>query len=342
MAHMDVFRQNAGGAFSMMTLTALVNELPHIPTRLGELGIFEQRGMRTINASVERSRNVLNLVPVTPRGGPGPQGQRNERSLIQVPTVRLYKEDTVMADEIQDVRAFGTENDLLSLQDELNTRNQTLSNDIEATVEYHRIGALKGIVYDASGAVLLNLFDTFGVVAQTEVAFDLRAASPLPGVLRNTCNTVLRLIEDELGSATYTNVHAMCSSQFFDDFTAHTEFRQYQLGYPGAIALAGRTARRSVEFGGITWEEYRGKVGGTAYVADDKVHIFPLGVAGLFLTRYGPPEYFRLINTVGLPRYSSILLDPTGRDAFVQPTVQTQVLNICTRPRVLIPGRRGA
>lgn len=339
---MDVFRQNAGGAFSMMTLTALVNELPHQPTRLGELGIFEQRGMRTLNASIEKSKNVLSLVPVTPRGGPGPQGQRNERSLIQVPTVRLYKEDTIMADEIQDVRAFGSENDLLSLQDEINARNTTISNDIEVTVEYHRIGALKGIVYDASGGVLLNLFDTFGVVAQTEIAFDLSAASPAAGVLRNKCNTVLRLIEDELGAATYSNVHAMCSSQFFDAFTAHAEFRAYQIGWPQASALAQRTARRSVEFGGITWEEYRGKVGGTSYVDDDKAHIFPLGVSGLFLTRYGPPEYFRLINTIGLPRYSSLLLDPTGRDAFVQPTVQTQILNLCTRPRVLIPARRGA
>lgn len=337
---MDVFSQNAAGAFSMMTLTALLTDQAHIPQRIGELGIFAPEGITTTKASIERQGNTLSLIPVTARNAPRTKNTKDSRDILDIPTARLAVDDDVWADEVQNVRALGSQNDLLMLQNEVNRRNLRMSNSIEATIERHRVSALKGQVLDADGSVLLDLFTTFNVSAQSEVDFDLDNASPASGALRKSCSAVIRLIEDALQNLPYSSVYCMCSSQFFDDLTAHPEFRAYHLNWQKAEELASRIARRRVEFGGITFEEYRGSVGGTAYVTDSKAHFFPIGVPDLYLTRYAPAEFAETVNTIGLPRYARIINDPRDLGAKVTAVVQCQVLNICTRPRVLIPAKR--
>lgn len=340
MAHMDVFKANSGGAFSMMTLTSLLLDQPHVPLRIGELGLFAPEGVRTLKVSIEKQANTLQLVPTTQRGGPATQNVKDDRTLIDIPTVRLAMEDAITADEVQNVRALGSESDLMTLQDEVNRRNTRMSRSMEATIEFHRIGALKGLVLDSDGSTLLNLFTAFNVSQQSEVDFDLDNATPTSGALRRACSGVIRTIEDELGGLPYSDIYAMCSSQFFDDLTAHPEYRAYQLNYEAAQNLSGRIARRRVTFGGITFEEYRGAIGSTKYVADDKAHIFPIGVPELFLTRFSPAEWWETVNTVGLPRYAKLFFDPADPQSKVITRVQTQLLNICTRPRVLIPAKR--
>ncbi len=327
-------------AFTMQSMTSRLIDMPHIPTRISELGIFENDGVRTSKVSVEKQKNTLVLVQTTERGAPGIQNVKDGRDLIDIPTARVAMEDVVNADEIQNVRAFGSESELDTLVAEMDRRNLRMSRSIDATIEHQRISALKGQVLDADGSILIDLFTTFGVTAQTELGFDLDNASPAAGVLRKHCSTVIRLIEDELGGLPYTNIFAQCSSQFFDGLTAHAEYRANKLNFEDARDLSGRIARRRVEFGGITWEEYRGAVGGTKYVADDKAHVFPVGVPELYLTRYAPAEYFDTVNTVGLPRYARVNPDGTDGDNKRTVRVQTQTLNICTRPRVLIPLRR--
>lgn len=338
---MDIFRANAAGAFSMMELTATLLDAAHVPMRIGQMGLFNSRGIRTLDVGIERQANTLVLVPTTPRGGAAYQNQRDDRSLIKVPTSRIAIEEGITADQVQSIRALGSETELRSVQEEVNQANARMSNSIEATIEFQRIGALKGLVLDADGSTLIDLYDTFGVVAQTEVAFDL--ANSANGALRTIVSGVIRTIEDELGNLAYTDIYAMCSSQFFDAFAANPEYRQYQLNNPLAAQLAERVARRRViEFGGVTWEEYRGRVGSTKYVDDDKCHIFPLGVPDFLLTRYAPAEWWETVNTIGLPRYASLFPDRDSPNSKMVSRVQTQILNICTRPRALVKGKKGA
>ncbi len=334
--NMNVFDTDA---FSMQQLTAAVLDAPHVPGRIAELGIFESQGVRTLDISVETKGNTLNLIQTTPRGGPAGQKVRDLRSLIKIPTHRIAEESPVTADQIQGVRAFGSESELQTIVGEINERAAQISNDFAATEEHQRIGALKGLVLDADGSTLLDLFLTFGVSQQTEVDFDLDNTTPDSGALRKVCSAVIRTIEDELGGLTYSTILAQCSSQFFDDLTAHPEFRASYLQMADAGITRERVARRRVEFGGITFEEYRGTVGGTKYVADDKAHVIPLGVSGLFLTRYSPAEWFETVNTTGLPRYARMMLGDDPQSSRIL-RIQSQAVHICTRPRVLIPAKR--
>lgn len=340
MPSMDIFRAQANGAFSMISLTRLLLDMAHIPMRLGRMGLFESEGIRTRSLAIERQGNTLQLVPTSPRGGPRTQNVKDDRSVVNIPSVRLAMQEVLMADEVQDVRALGSENELMSLQEELNRRNARMSNSIEATLEFHRMGALKGIVLDSNNVELLNLFTVFGVSEQTEVDFDLDNASPASGALRKKCSSVVRTIRDALDGLPYKGVHAMCSTQFYDDLTAHPEYREFQKGYAAAQGLAAPVVEGQTYFGGITFEEYRGAVGGTQYVEDDKARIFPVGVPGLFVQDYSPAEFEDTVNTIGLPRYAMVLPDAEEPRSKVKAIVQSHPITLCTRPRTLIKAKR--
>ena len=251
-------------------------------------------------------------------------------------------EDTITADEVQNVRAIWSESELDSLQMEVMQRLERMGRSVDATEEFHRMGALVGLVLDADGSTLLDLFTTFGVSQQSEIDFDLDNGTPAEGALRKKCSEVIRKIEDELGGLPYTGIHALCSPEFFDDLIAHREYRATYLNWPEAARLRERAARevRAVSFGGINFEEYRGKVGATDFIAANKARIFPVGVADLFLGRYSPAEYWETVNTLGLPRY--VIPNPDGTDPKHKRTfrLQSQWVHICTRPRVLIPAKR--
>src|SRR5205085_64970 len=125
--------------------------------------------------------------------------------------------------------------------------------------------AIKGIVTYAD-ATTLNLFTEFGVSQESEVDFDLDAASPGPGVLRAKCDSVARLIATNLGGAPYSGIRAEVGDTFWDNLLAHKEVRETYLNQQEAAELRKGTLYQDFDFGGIRWRNYRGSVGGQAYV----------------------------------------------------------------------------
>ncbi len=339
---LDVFQASA---FTMVNQTARLEDMPHQPRRLAQLGLFQEDGIATTQLTVERRENTLFLVPTSPRGGPGTQNSRDGRNIRVFPTYRIAPEDTISADEVQNVRQFGTDDVLESYQAEVDRRVARMDASIAATEEFYRVNAIKGILLDADGSSLLNLFTEFGVSAQTEQDFAMATGdSPADdGSLRRKCTAIIRLIETELGGLPYTGIHGLCSPEFFDDLIAHPEVRNSVKNWPGAMELRERFGGQQVrvlDFGGIEFEEYTGTVSGTRYVAADKAHFVPRGVPELFISRYAPAEYIDTVNTVGRPRY--VVPNPDGTDPKHHQTwrVQSQMIHLCTRPRTLVPAKR--
>src|SRR5690606_33737630 len=140
-------------------------------------------------------------------------------------------------------------------------------------------------------------------------------------------------------------LHAFCGDAFFDDLLSHPEVVESYKGTPMAQVLRegyvypnGMKVYGAFEFGGIVWENYRGKIGNTPIIDPDKCHIFPVGVPGLFVTRYAPADYVETVNTVGLPRYSRQFMMPNGKGVYLD--VQMNAINYCSRPNVLVQGKR--
>ena len=98
-------------------------------------------------------------------------------------------------------------------------------------------------------------------------------------------------------------------------------------------------ARGSFEYAGIVFEEYRGRVGTVDFTDASKAYFFPVGVPGLFRQYNAPADFVETANTIGLPRYAKQAVDQQFA-RWVMPHVQSNPLPICTRPRVLIKGKR--
>ena len=340
----DVFTSDI---FSLRTQTDAVNRLPYVPGRAGELGLFEERGIATTTIMVEEKDGVLNLLVTTPRGGVPVQYAPNKRTARSFTVPHIALEHTMVADEVQGVRAFGSESQLETVQGVVGMRLGEMVQSMDATMEYLKVGALKGIVLDGDGATTIyNYFTEFGVTQETEVAFDLTAGAPASGTLGRKCAAIIRKMQDNLGAAPMSGVHAFCSPEFYDDFIAHSEVLNSYLRFPttapAQFARDSHVRTPPFSWGGIDWEEYRGSIGGTSFIAADKAIFFPKGVPGLYKMYFSPADFQETVNTIGLPRYAPPpVVDPEfGR--WVKLHLQSNPLPLVTRPKVLMIGRRGA
>ncbi len=323
--------------FSLVTLTAAINKVPYKPGFISRRGLFTEKGVPTTLVALEEREGTITLVSTQPRHGPRLPQPRNRRKVRTFIIPHLPQSDFIVASELQGIREFGSENTPLALEPVRDERLASMANNLDATLEYHRVGALKGVVLDADGTTeLFDLFTEFGVTAQTEIDFDLDNASPAGGIVRKKCALAIRNITEALGATEATGFEAICGSAFFDDLIAHTEVRatyQYQEGR----RLREGYAYDFVDFGGIRWFEYRNGAGATL-VDDNKCHIYPVGVPDLFITRFGPAEYFETVNTIGLARYAKAVSDDWGKRIDME--AESNPLNLCTRPRALQQGKR--
>lgn len=337
MPALDIFNSNA---FSMVSLTDSINKVPFLPGRIGQLGLFREQGVATTSVLVEEREGSLTLVETTARGAPAVQNTHNKRKARSLTVPHIALEDTILADEVQNLRAFGSDSQLEGVQQVVNDRLEEMARKLDATLEHLRIGAIMGKILDADGTtVLYDLFQEFGVTQQTEIDFDLDNASPTAGAIKKKCHDVKRKIEDELGATPYGHIHAICGSAFFDDLVTHSEVSAAYDRYLDGLFLREGQARGSFEYAGIVFEEYRGRVGSVDFTDTNKAHFFPVGVPGLFRQYNAPADFVETVNTIGLPRYAKQAQD-TQFNRWVTLHTQSNPLPICTRPRVLMKAKR--
>lgn len=336
---LDIFNTSA---FSVTRLTDAINAIKFVPGRVGELGIFSPQSVNTTTIAIEKKGDILKLIPPSMRGAAGDTLDKAKRDLRSLIIPHFEINDAIYAEEVQNLRAFGSETNMDMVTQRVTERLTTHLNSLAATEEYARVGAIKGVVTYADASTL-DLFSEFGVSQAAEVDFDLDNATPAKGALRKACAGVIRTVAAALDGIPFTGLHAMCGDAFFDDLIAHTEVRETYLNHQAAAELrqqyvSGGSSYGAFPFGGIMWENYRGSVGGTAFVATDKCHIFPTGVPGLFRTAYAPADYTETVNTNGLPRYSRQYAMPNGKGVHLDS--QMNALQYCTRPTTLIKGKR--
>ena len=127
----------------------------------------------------------------------------DRREAIPFQSAHLQLEDRIYADEIQNVRGFGTENALQGVEEVRDQRLNKMSRSIDLTLEYHRLGAIQGLVLDADGSVLEDLFDKFGIAEPDDIGLELDAAwtETDGGVIRKKLAGVTRGIDDDLAGS---------------------------------------------------------------------------------------------------------------------------------------------
>ena len=91
-----------------------------------------------------------------------------------------------------------------------------IKNQVERTLVLKNV---KGVILDADGSVIYDLYDEFGISPAT-VSFDLGNANTN---VKTKCAEVLRHLEDNLKGEFMTGIHVLCSPEFFDALTGHAK-----------------------------------------------------------------------------------------------------------------------
>ena len=323
--HMDIFNDDA---FSVVSLTKAIEDTPFVPGRVGQLGIFSEEGVSTTSISIEKVGSTVSLVPAASRGSSGRPMGNDKRQMIPFTATHLPQRASILADEVQNLRAFGSETEVETAQRLMNRKLAKMRRDLDTTIEYQRIGAIKGSILDSDGSTeLLNLHTAFG----TSVTSHNLVLGTAGTKVRIKVIEARRKMEAALGGLTYDGARVLCSASFFDTLVGHPSveaaFDRYMNG-----AFLREDQRGGFYFAGVFWEEYRGQVGATKFIADGEAWMVPEGVPDLFVTNYAPADYMETVNTLGQAYYAK--QEPKDFNKGIDVETQSNPIHICTRPAV--------
>lgn len=327
-----------GDAFSLTSLTTTVNNVPFVPGFIGGQGIFREYGVATTSIQIEQKGTVLRPIQSSPRGAPPAQREADKRNMRALNVVRLAKEATVYADEVQGVREFGSTNQMQTVEQVIRQKTAPVVLELDMTLEMHRLGAVKGIVVDADGSVLYNLYDEFGIDEPDDVNFALNTGGT---DVKGKCAALRRSIVTslEMGPEMPTmKIVGLAGDDFFDKFTGHSTVKTAWERWNQGQALRDDFTFNWFHYAGISLYNYRGTNDDSPLsIASDEAHFYP-AVPGLFECPFGPADLMETVNTLGLPRYAIPGRDPSGKNRFASVEIQSNPLAFCTRPQVLRKG----
>lgn len=332
MAVWDVFSQDA---FSLRTLTTSINLVPNKYDRIIRLNLFTPEPIRTVEFSVEEYAGVLNLVQSQPRNGPPNLNISGKRKVRPFTTFHFPLNDVVTPSDVQDIRRFNTENQLEDAASVVNRKLVEMRDKHAATREFLEAGALKGIVIDADGTTLVNLFTEFGIT-QKSINFALGTATT------NVVGKALeakRHIETNAKGESIRGFHALASPEFFDALTSHALVKAAYANWEASASRLAGDMRDGFMHGGIMWEEYNGsftEADGTVrpLIPANEAIIFPLGTSNTFRTVMAPANRMGAANMLGEEVYA--LAYPIDGDKGFQIDTESNLLPICKRPALLV------
>ncbi|MBD8556901.1 major capsid protein [Rhizobium sp. CFBP 8762] len=330
---MTVPNIHGGDPFSLESLTAAVNVGTYRPGQISASGLFDEDGVSTTTISVEMRDGKLALVEPSARGGAGETTDDEKRKKVPVNIEHYQRDDSILADEVQGVRAFGSESAAETVENRVNGKTQRHAADLTMTLEHQRVGAIKGIVTSKSGGVLVDLYKTFEIAVPAPISLGLNDPNTL---VTKLWQEALYGLEDTLDEP-YDGIHVFAGRTLHQAMWQHKSVRETFL-YGGGAAVLRQDVPDVYEFGGATWERYKTgakatKDLGSPYIAHDRARVVPKGVADLFITRFAPGDYNETVNTKGLPFYARAIEKRNGKGYDLE--VQMNAISICTRPQVL-------
>ena len=299
MATLDIFNDDA---FSVTSLSQTITDIPDVPTKLGDKGLFAEEGISTTVIMIERQGSSIKLVPAAPRGGVREPVALGPRKLFPLQAIHLPQSWSVLADEVQGIRAFGSETEVEQVQRLVQKKIAVAKQSMDLTHEYQRVGALKGLVKDADGSTLLDVYDAFGMTQQTQF-WDIAVAAN--GDPKASIITLKQMIQAKLGGRTFSKIRVICSLGFFTKLVQNTKMiKAWELWNAGAYQRTDQVHGGDFEFAGVVFEIYSGGTSAGDFIEDGFAYAYPEGVTGMFQTKFAPADYMETVNTEGLPYYA--------------------------------------
>ncbi|APU00828.1 hypothetical protein [Aeromonas phage 59.1] len=329
---MSVNAAAEAGKFTLQHLTLSINKAKTAKRVLAQLGIFEEKGIQTQTADFEFKDGKLMLVAQKNRGEKGDKLEKTARDIKTLRAVHLPISGEIMADALTDVRKFGAEydnGDSGERWDEVvNEETTRMAQSLELTLEMHRMGALSGVVKDASGDTIVNLYTLFGLNAADaidELDFNL------PKGARNQISAAVRNSKKHQAGVATEEYVSLCSASFMDGLLEDAGFAKAYERQDSGKAFREEVRIKGIEWNGVFWVEHTETYpNGDLMIPEGEARLIPIGNPGLFVTRFCPADYAETVNTVGLPLYAAAKMKDFNKGVDLEG--QSNPINVCTSP----------
>lgn len=317
--------------FQVTTLTAAINEAQTAPTLLASLNLFQEEGINTTTFELEFDGEVLTLVTPAERGEPAQGQKKANRKKIPFQTVHLPVPIHIKADEITNVRAFGSQTEQEAVQAVVNKHLMHARQRLVATREMMRAGAITGKVRDDNGNVILDINDRFGINV-ANVTFDPAAKNT-----KELLSKGKREAKKKLGQTVVNRWLLMCGADFFDAYSQAEDVVAYLQNRNGNSNDNVNDMTDGLDFHNVTAFAYDASVLNEKdveqhFVEPDMAYLIPV-TPGLLIGRNAPADYVETVGTMGLPFYAKTEIAAMGKG--ISAEAQSNPLYIPTRPAAI-------
>jgi hypothetical protein len=316
---------------------------------LDSLGLFRDVPIKDRVVKIERNAQTLSLVETSPTGTPAPATQtRDERDMKILPTFRHSRLYTLLAEDLQGVREFGTDDLDMSVDMEMLKLLDKADREYRQTAEFLKWGALKGRIFDADGQrLLLDVYDKMGE-QQKLVEFDLNNANAVDPIQAATDELLDYMESNALGEMVYGAMVVM-SPAFHKAMMENKAFRDAYKSFEGMPNPNRTTLRSPFNFKDLTYMRHIGKC--TYKKADGNLveHVFvPANEAIIvpildqysqetFMSYYGPAEFLETVNTYGQRMFAKA--EPMKLNMGMEIHTFSHCLHMVTKPRLVVRAR---
>lgn len=336
--------------YSNVELTEEVNRIPNNFGMLNALNIAPSELMASRFVRIDFRDGQLVVLAADEPGAPGQMSEQDDvgGTILMIP--HFPHLETIKAEDlVGGVEVINGVMNARNLSTESARRLNTIRGHHAITLEYIRMGMLRGLIKDGKGRTMYDLFSVFGLTKKT-IDFKLGTAGTN---LVEKCEEVIDHVQTNLKGETSTQIETVVSPSFFNRFVSHPNAEKFWIQTQQASRLQdfererlGGNWGRVFEFGQILFREYKGTfpVRNTAgaitsepIVEAGKGHAYPAGTQNLFRTYQGPVHHIDMVNVApdaSDPIYvSSKVLD---HGAGVEMKSQSNRIAVCKQPNLIV------
>lgn len=318
--------------------TEEIQLIPNVYGKIQNLGLFTPFGVNSEVVVLDREEQDLVILKEVPRGAPATRSKGSSRDYLPLVIPHIPHDDQIRPADIQGKRMPGS-TDAETLTRVRMQKMENLRMKQALTLEFLRMGAIKGIITGGSGNTIYNLYTEFGLTIgdyQKDLALSVDGTE-VPALL----GSYKRQIEDDLeaGMGLITGWHCYCGTTFFDNLTSHPKVTDAFQYYTSSQNMLRNDVREGFLYKGIMFEEYNSSFSlsdGTAskMVADTKAYLFPVGVPNMFRSYFAPADKLDYVNTMGQEVY--MFEYPGDKGKWIDLESESNPLPINTRPQGVI------
>tara|TARA_R110002074_G_scaffold125024_1_gene261875 strand:- start:24473 stop:25522 length:1050 start_codon:yes stop_codon:yes gene_type:complete len=327
----DLFTQEDPDGDLVSSLEGVVENIPHKPNRIRQLGLFRYEPLTGTRVDFDVVMNGTGLAPITARDAATTFVDDANRNLVDFRAVKISKSAKIAEEDIRDVRAIlqATNDPRIAYETAsaaLARRVRIASGFVRNSFELMELSAIRNKLIDHTGAPLGSgdMYVKMGAVDPGTVYLDIDNLSD--GEFNTAISEIVDRIADALGDLAYTSVHCFVNSKTMARIANMPENREsFKRQQESAFLREKKGYGTTFETAGVTFETYRGKIGGVDFVGEGEMIFFPVGADNFYC---GLAPATRLRSDVGQVEFALPYEDPRGEFSEVEVQSNPVIANL--------------